>query len=66
METKEHPCSVPGWELFEYKDKSWSSLFYFRDSDGISCEYGYDTLEEADAGAIKEFESMKADMAAMV
>lgn len=55
MKTIEHPCSVPGWEIFEYQDKSWSTLFYWRDDEGLSADIGAETKKLADQDALEEF-----------
>jgi hypothetical protein len=50
----EHPSSVPRWTLFEYADKAHSDLYYWKDADQISSDFGFETLALADKDAINE------------
>lgn len=46
-----HPCDVPGFEIFEYEDKEWSTQFFWIDDCGSGSPVGFDSIEAATAGA---------------
>ena len=59
LKTITHASGVPGFEIMEYEDKTWSNLYYWVNSYGESSEPGFSSIEAVTEGARTEFMNQK-------